>query len=261
MGVCGQLARSANMTQPDENGQYNLDKVHNTYNEDSRYDLNAVNEHYMKPKPVLWEKGTGKKIVTEVAFGMGHILVLARSPGQAASFAYSAGISNYGQTGHGDHEQRHELTLIDELCKVPMAKVGAGTHHSIWLSTKGVVYTSGRADYGQLGYRVGNMDGKGDFQLTPRRVPFPIANDPAKVGRVVDVAGGEAHSLALTSTGQIYSWGFGEYGQCGNDPSLTTKDLQVPTLAENWFPGTDVVATCISGGAQHSLVIAKRYKA
>jgi alpha-tubulin suppressor-like RCC1 family protein len=142
-----------------------------------------------------------------------------------------------------------------------MARVSGGNHHSLFLSTKGVVYSCGRADYGQLGYPVGEMDGKGDFASTPNPVPLPISKNPIEVGRVVDIAAGENHSLAITSTGKVYSWGYGEYGQSGNDPKVSDKDILRPFLAHDWLPGADLVATNISGGAQHTLVVAKRYKA
>jgi alpha-tubulin suppressor-like RCC1 family protein len=43
--------------------------------------------------------------------------------------------------------------------------------------------------------------------------------------KVIEIAAGEDHSLALTEAGEVFSWGHGLYGQLGQGD---VKDL--------WFP-------------------------
>jgi alpha-tubulin suppressor-like RCC1 family protein len=61
----------------------------------------------------------------------------------------------------------------------------------------------GRNQFGQLG--IGNTDDC----LVP--VPLPTFADLD----VVDAACGAEHSVAVTSTGDVYAWGWGNYGPLG----------------------------------------------
>ena len=45
-------------------------------------------------------------------------------------------------------------------------------------------------------------------------------------GRIVAIAAGGAHSLALTDTGTLYAWGWNEYGQLGTGDQ---EDRSTPT--------------------------------
>lgn len=38
--------------------------------------------------------------------------------------------------------------------------------------------------------------------------------------RVRDIAAGSSHSAAVTSSGQLYTWGLGEYGRLGHGDTL-----------------------------------------
>jgi alpha-tubulin suppressor-like RCC1 family protein len=125
-GNCGELARSARMTSPDEKGDYNLRaNQFYTVKGDSESSASAianvrdsskegfVRHHFLTPSPVRWSWGshTGKKVLS-VACGQFHLLACAREPGESAVHLYSSGLNNYGQLGLGDDRNRHELTLV-----------------------------------------------------------------------------------------------------------------------------------------------------
>ena len=101
---------------------------------------------------------------------------------------------------------------------------------------------------------------KQGFMDIPTRIAFPETVCLDKVGRFVDIFSGDAHSGAITSGGKIYTWGFAEYGQVGNDPSLSVKDYVQPRLNEDWLKDTEMFVHQAAGGSQHSLVLASRYK-
>ena len=68
----------------------------------------------------------------------------------------------------------------------------------------------------------------------------------------MDVAAGEYHYLALTQTGEVYSWGDNEYGACGNGQILS--DLPGPEKLDFFdsLPGGDKVQrvfACASSSA------------
>lgn len=42
-----------------------------------------------------------------------------------------------------------------------------------------------------------------------------------KTKRIRDIACGSSHSAAITSSGELYSWGLGEYGRLGHGDNTT----------------------------------------
>ena len=83
-------------------------------------------------------------------------------------------------------------------------QVSAGDDHSLALLERGEVYSFGYGNHGQLGH------GDEQNQLLPKL----IAALQGK--RVVQVSGGERHSLALLEGGEVYSFGCGCNGQLGH---------------------------------------------
>ncbi|KAL1507705.1 hypothetical protein AB1Y20_007318 [Prymnesium parvum] len=82
--------------------------------------------------------------------------------------------------------------------------LSCGGAHSAMLTKEGGLYTWGANDYGQCG-REGSKQG-----ATPGPV-HELATD-----RLVGVACGAAHTLALTEHGRLYSFGLNSTGQLGN---------------------------------------------
>lgn len=49
----------------------------------------------------------------------------------------------------------------------------------------------------------------------------PKLIEALKSKRVRDVACGSSHSAAITSNGELYTWGLGEYGRLGHGDTIT----------------------------------------
>jgi alpha-tubulin suppressor-like RCC1 family protein len=144
--------------------------------------------------------------------------------------------------------------------------------HSLFLHARGnVIYSCGHNGYKQCGVqnenvmtRPGqNLQGLDESRrdpmlLKPARVALPSVERLAEVGRVVDIAAGDYHSLAVTSGGKLYTWGYGEYGQVGINPLVSTNDIH-PRLSHDWFPDMEAFIHQASAGSQHSIVVATRY--
>lgn len=45
--------------------------------------------------------------------------------------------------------------------------------------------------------------------------------DTLRNKRIRDIACGSSHSAAITSSGELYTWGLGEYGRLGHGDSVT----------------------------------------
>ena len=79
------------------------------------------------------------------------------------------------------------------------------TNFSAAVTSDGELYTWGRGNYGRLGH------GSSEDALLPTLV------DGLRGHIVLSVScgSGDAQTLALTSTGDIFSWGDGDYGKLG----------------------------------------------
>lgn len=123
------------------------------------------------------------------------------------------------------------------------------------------VYAWGQGLYGQLG------DGryKDNFDDPYARAFAPVESDPARMmvdKKIVDVAAGGGHSLALADDGTIYSWGIGTHGQLGNGQAYQVSDNNdsLPgaiTAVEVTDDGalSDRTIVKIAAGGGHSLAL------
>lgn len=93
--------------------------------------------------------------------------------------------------------------------------VSAGHTFSLFLTDAGEVYAAGSSEEGQLG------NGKtGERLHKAGKVVFDVENPPRLVQgfkdkRIVKIASGNQHSLALDEEGYVYSWGYNGYCRLG----------------------------------------------
>ena len=108
-------------------------------------------------------------------------------------------------------------------CAERSARVFAGSVHTCLLSLTGRVYTCGKREYtghcaaGQSGSGGGGGGGGGPDELRLRALPASAFGG----ARVVELSVGPGgyHTIALTSEGEVYTWGHNRVGQlgCGGD--------------------------------------------
>ncbi len=80
----------------------------------------------------------------------------------------------------------------------PVVKVICGDLFAGLLTAQGQVFTWGGNQFGQLGLK----DEKLGIALDPMRVEFEKKNE-----RIIDIACGQNHCLALNDSHQVYGWG------------------------------------------------------
>jgi hypothetical protein len=116
-------------------------------------------------------------------------------------------------------------------------------YHSLALTSDGQVFTWGYNLFGQLG----------NNSTTQSNVPVVVNTSGALAGKtVVAIAAGMYHSLALTSDGQVFAWGYNLFGQLGNN-STTQSNVPVAVNTSGALAGKTVVA--IAGGGYHGLAL------
>lgn len=143
-----------------------------------------------------------KERVVHASCGGAHTAVLTD---RGSVFTFGRGRN--GRLGLGDNKWRdtpHEITALPATEK--MALVTCGWNFTVALARSGDVYSWGKQGEGQCG--LGYLD---KDQLVPRRVEKLVSDNV----KVVNIACGYTHTIALSSTGDVYSWGLGEYGQLG----------------------------------------------
>ena len=140
------------------------------------------------------------KTAVYVAAGRHHTLCIT-SDGSL----FSCGLSNRGQMGVGDTENRHLPTLVTGLQGKQVAHVAAGRYHTICSTTDGSVFTWGNGDDGKLGLGDDWSD-----KLVPTLVRGELQNKP-----IVQIAAGASHSMCATEDGSAHTWGRNVEGQLG----------------------------------------------
>ncbi len=128
----------------------------------------------------------------------------------------------------------NSATSIFRVETAPIANLAAGYYHSLALNSAGQVFAWGGNGYGQLG----------NGTTTGSKTPVQVSS---LTSTIFAIAVGEYHSLALTSSGNVFAWGYNNYGQLGNG---TTTNSTTPAQVSN-LTGINSIA----GGSYHSLAL------
>ena len=149
----------------------------------------------------------------QIECGSHHCAALTTAGG-----VYTWGAGGYGQLGHGESQAESVPRLVAGLAAIEVVRVACGRHTCV-LGSQGDLYTFGNGRYGQLGH------GEQRPEVAPQRV------NALRHARVVGVACGEFHSLALTDEGHVYSWGAGAFGELGHgDRSHRSEPTRIEAL-------------------------------
>ncbi|KAL3700705.1 hypothetical protein R1sor_018727 [Riccia sorocarpa] len=144
-----------------------------------------------------------------VACGGAHTLVLSRD-----GRVFSSGLNDHGQVGvELSHTRTPQacLQFVEVIEGLPdrCVHIAAGYNHSAAVSEDGQVYVWGSNGHGQLGL------GK----KAPRNVSIPTQVDALKGMKILKLALGAEHSLAISANGEVLSWGNGQGGRLGHGQS------------------------------------------
>ena len=187
-----------------------------------------------------------KKIMQTVN-GNGYSLALS-----ADGTVYTWGRNEYGQLGNGVTATNSPVPVAVKTAGTPMdgktiIQIHAGYEHSLALASDGTVYAWGRNNSGQLG--------KND--ATDAHIPAAVQTlgTPMAGKVIVQLVAGNSQSMALASDGTVYTWGWNQYGQLGNNSTINSS---LPVIVKT--TGTPLAGKMItqiaSGGSPNSLVLA-----
>jgi len=171
--------------------------------------------------------------VAQLSVGPGgyHTIALTAETGKV----FTWGHNRVGQLGFPISDQNAasgdggyfvpKPTWVTAISNLKVAMVVAGWGHSAVVTDKGEVYTCGRNFQGQLGL------GEPDFSTVnerghPYQSRFRKVQGELSDARISQFACGGEHSIALSTSGQLYAFGKGHKGQLGLQ---TCETRYVPT--------------------------------
>ncbi|XP_050295958.1 probable E3 ubiquitin-protein ligase HERC4 isoform X2 [Anthonomus grandis grandis] len=188
-------------------------------------------EHILTPRALDWY--LANKVV-ECALGDNHTLFLTNE-----GKVYSCGNNDYGQLGHDQPRKRPQpVTGLDAY---NITHVSCGANHSVALNQWGQVFSWGSDYHGQLGQQLGE-----NIQPVPKIVRNLASH------HVVQLVCGQRHTVALTNSGEILTWGANNFGQLGLGFFSSSETVPQPVTSLRGIP--IVFITC---GAYHTFAISK----
>lgn len=157
---------------------------------------------------------------------------------------YAWGKNEDGQCGQGSSSLVGMTSIpvsISSLEGVFIVKIAARGSHALALARDGKVYAWGKGDEGQLGIANSNTS-----------KPRPVLIEALANEYVVDISAGRVHSVAVTRSGMMYTWGSGEDGATG----LNTTDITLsPTLVDS-IDSSKYHVDMVACGSRHTLCVA-----
>ncbi len=174
---------------------------------------------------------SGHRIV-QVACGSRDAQTLALSD---EGLVFSWGDGDFGKLGRGGSEGCNVPHNIERLNSLDVVQIECGAQFSLALTKSGEVWTWGKGDYFRLGHG------------SDQHVRKPTVIEALKDKKVIHVAVGALHCLAVTDTGQVYAWGDNDHGQQGNGSTIVNRK---PALVHGL---EDVHINRVACGSSHSI--------
>lgn len=185
--------------------------------------------------------------IKKIAAGANHVLALTEE-----GEVYAWGCGEQGQLGRRVLE-RHKKLALHPTRITPrrhrthggIISMICGSYHSFLLASDGTVFSVGLNNFGQLGL--------GDFE--DRLIPEEIDSEVWQGNKIIDLAAGEHHSMALSASGNVFVFGRSDSHQMGLPDESTASKIRAhnspilnPTLP---------FIIQIAAGSNHNLAISQ----
>ena len=170
---------------------HNIKKIESEVTLKSPNKENSIAKEYSAPRFVNAKLIDAKSLLPRLA--------IDQAPKKAAlAEAFVWGSGKDGRCGNG--RETSEKVPKKVKAAYTFTSLSCGYHHSAAVSQEGMVLTWGRGVFGQLGH------GNSENIATPMPVQSLIKT------HIHQVVCGWQHTLALSSEGRVFGWGYGEDG-------------------------------------------------
>ncbi|BFZ53453.1 hypothetical protein PYCC9005_000477 [Savitreella phatthalungensis] len=197
----------------------------------------------------------------DLARGSDHVLALTTT-----GKVYAWGNGQQFQLGRRVVERTRLNGLVPrEFGLKNVVGIGAGSFHSFARTADGKVYAWGLSQFGQCGVPIHELGEDGAVVAVPTEITGLTGKE------VVQVTGGEHHSIAITKNGDVYVWGRMDAFELGLgkeaiEGAKVVKDAQgkprfvaEPTLLKvregEDHDGEQVKARVVSCGSHHNILV------
>ncbi|CAJ1930175.1 unnamed protein product [Sphenostylis stenocarpa] len=189
--------------------------------------------------PIIWEPRLVEELrgvhVLDIACGLDHSLVLCRD-----GVLLSCGSNIYGQLGRAESD----LGILPVNMSFSPIFIAAGLGHSLAICQLGESDGSvGTTNIASWGWNLSSQLGR------PGDASVPSLIDALNGENPVSVSAGRAHSLALTSKGELWVWGSGKSGRLG----LASSADQVEPFCIDSLEGFQILQAV--AGFDHNLIL------
>jgi len=150
-------------------------------------------------------RSTSKKRLRDAVLGSSASSTSGSAGLYETAYSYVCGSNKYGQLGTGSEGSTVFAPQSISLPRTPIKKVVAGGNHTLILTEKGDVYAFGHGEFGQLGCKKESNAAK----------PVPVTW-PSKKVKIECVSAGLEHTVAVSAIGELWTWGWGDYGKLGH---------------------------------------------
>jgi alpha-tubulin suppressor-like RCC1 family protein len=182
--------------------------------------------------------------VKQVSCGEHHSLILTEG-GDCYAFGSNREVQ-LGSPSAGSESTKPILVAGPGAGTDPIAAIAAGARHSVALTASGSILSWGCSLHGECGTGA----------IVPS-VPTPTVVSALGPLKFVAIGAGMGHTLCLSETGDVYSWGSNDQGQLGDGTTVSSLN---PKLIESLGAGDDPVVKIAVGG-RHSVALTKSGKA
>lgn len=198
---------------------------------------------------VLDPRAIGVKHIKTIGTGESHSFVITQD-----DKVLVWGLNQYGQCGLPGVEDGAMIETpheIVELSGKDIIQITGGEHHTLALTSSGDVYVFGRYDMKEIGLKKEQLplddcvvDNHGNVRCMP--TPFKLTTLPA----CKTISCGSHHSLAVSKSGIVFSWGFADTYALGL--GNLDDDIDTPTNIFNTATKTYDIQL-VGGGGQFSV--------
>jgi alpha-tubulin suppressor-like RCC1 family protein len=164
----------------------------------------------------------------------------------AAGDLYSLALDSNGQIWATRNNSFQPVTISALSLNANIVSIKTGVYHSLALDSNGQIWAMGQNDDGQLG--LGSTNSQSSFQ------PVTIAS-LAPTAKIVSIAAGYEHSLALDSDGKLWATGSNFVGELGfGNPDWGTHESLFKSVTISGLPlGAKIIS--IAAGDLYSLAL------
>ncbi|KAK3700687.1 hypothetical protein QZH41_015637 [Actinostola sp. cb2023] len=189
---------------------------------------------------------TAEVMLSTVNFSTNKLCPLCRCQGQV--FTFGGGL--YGQLGLGKNSKHTLPRLVESLKNEHISLLCCGSFETIAVTSDQKVFNWGRnPHYVRLHmkpeFRTKRLIGQGSSSSSPlsHRL-LPTEMNCAFDSRIVEIHCGNLHYMAVTESGEVFTWGFNDHGQLGYGSKMEEQftSKAVPSLKDKHIATASVGA-------------------